>query len=607
MWLLLACTDYAIGSKTPGFDSGDGADSPPVDSVGADSEGGEETGAIGETDNPCPDTGAFDPIVSVSAVEVDPDATDPVCSDVGDVSWEMQVEWTYPLADFVMGPVAAPNGGRPGASVFVDTEGYMVEVDGRDGSEIQRLRMIVPNGTNDDGSTPAVNDIDGDGDIDFVAPTVPFVHVVDSGAGTEQVFDATPTSGYAFDDEVVQFADVDLDGAAEVVLAASVFELDGTRLASTVNCQGTQTFVTDLDGDWFPEWVNTDGIFDARDGSGTSFDGSLGTPMYLYGAPIDAGGATVVLSRDRETWARVSIDGTFSTTPLAGSAQGLVAVGDVDGDKIPDAVMRDVARSLVVVMDADGNESQSWSFDGMELQAGGTSLADLDADGVYEIIVLRLSGVTILSGLSGEILAEIEGVGSAARDSAPLVLDVDGDGSAEIVVSGTGADFTGQLVAIGPTSGRWARTRPIWNQLAYDAASVHDDGTLAPFAEPGWQGLKAFRAQPGRDGALPDLSVELRASEMEVVCVGVLTVATFRVRNLGSEDAPAGAIVRLSGWDGATLTTLLEETVPEGIPVGHQVEVTWTGPLTAERLLAEVVPAGEECDPFDNQDEVEAP
>ncbi len=67
--------------------------------------------------------------------------------------------------------------------------------------------------------------------------------------------------------------------------------------------------------------------------------------------------------------------------------------------------------------------------------------------------------------------------------------------------------FTGaRVVVLAPATGRWGRTRASWIQLAYDAASVRDDGTLVRLGTPGWQGLKAFRAQPGRDGELPDLA-----------------------------------------------------------------------------------------------------
>lgn len=596
MLLLAGCIEYGIDGKADPFDTAAPVDSwAPVESTDS---GAADSGTAVDTEDSCPDTGAA-ATVEVSDVETDPDAGEPVCSDLGAVDWHLVVEWSTPLSAFAMGPVAAPNAGRPGASVFVDSDGAMIELDGRDGTELQRVQLLIPDGSNDDGSMPTVADVDGDGDLDFAAPSVPFVHVVDTGTGGATWFDATPSSGYPFDDEVIQFADVDLDGTPELVMPSGVFELDGTRRAATENFQSTQTFVTDLDGDRFPEWVTATGIWDPRDGTGTPFDAATGTPAYFYGAPIDDGGTgAVVFTRDTKTWSTVRADG--STTTVGGPLQvveGLVAVGDVDGDGEPDVVRVDGLDGRVQVTDAAGSVLREWSLGGV--YSGGVSLADLDADGTYEIVVLHAGGLTILSGVTGEVLADTTDVRTASRDSAPIIADVDGDGSAEIVFAGTQGDGTLAVLAVGPASGRWARARPIWNQLAYDAPMVRDDGTLAPLATPGWQGLRAFRAQPGRDGAFPDLAVSLVVDGADCG----LSEVTVRVRNVGSEEAPAGAEVRLSAWDGSTLDVVLDEALPAAIPAGGQVELTWTGTTSAARLVAEVVPAGPDCDALDDEAE----
>lgn len=604
--LALGCNDYALeGLGASARVNGDEETFQPGDSAGMDSGEEPDSGSVLDTGDPCADSGALNPTVEVSAVEADPDAAEPVCTALGAVDWSMVVKWRTSLPAFAMGMVAAPNQGRAGASVFVDSDGTMIELDGRDGTVIQEVLLVVRTGSGDDGSMPVVADTDGDGDLDFAAPAWGLVNRVDTGTGVIFRFDSSGNDPQSEDDEVIQYADIDLDGSPEVILATAVFAADGTRLTEQATAQFTQMFVTDLNGDSFPEWVNGHGIWDPRDGSGTVFDASVGEGGSFYGAPVDVGGGSVAFSRDTSTWAVVEADGTVASTVsgAGGRLRGLVAVGDVDGDGSPDIVRIESQRTRVAVTEATGRETRSWAFDEGDLAGGGLSLADLDADGVYEIIVLRPSGLSVLSGLTGEVLAETTEVGTAARDSAPIIADIDGDGSAEIVALASSGTSAGEVVALGPATGRWARTRPIWNQLAYDAAAVRDDGTLVRFGTPGWLGLQAFRAQPGRDGELPDLAVSLSATDGEV-CDEPAVLVRVGVRNIGSADAPAGALLRLSTWDGIARSVLVEQVLPDAIPPGKRVTLTWQGPLDAAGLIAEIVPVGQECDSLDDEAEL---
>ncbi len=81
------------------------------------------------------------------------------------------------------------------------------------------------------------------------------------------------------------------------------------------------------------------------------------------------------------------------------------------------------------VFDSPGH-SEAWG------PAGGMSMADLDADGRYEVIHWSENGLRILEGATGSVLAENVDVTTRALASEPVIADVDGDGSAEIVITG---------------------------------------------------------------------------------------------------------------------------------------------------------------------------
>ena len=73
-------------------------------------------------------------------------------------------------------------------------------------------------------------------------------------------------------------------------------------------------------------------------------------------------------------------------------------------------------------------------------------------------------------------------------------------------VDGQGAQ--NRLFVVGPATGRWARTRPVWHELAYDITSVRDDGVIISFPYPSWSTYNAFRAQPAHDGLHPDRVID---------------------------------------------------------------------------------------------------
>ncbi|MFZ5475353.1 MAG: FG-GAP repeat domain-containing protein [Myxococcota bacterium] len=298
------------------------------------------------------------------------------------------------------------------------------------------------------------------------------------------------------------------------------------------------------------------------------------------------------------------------------SEDTIMAFGDVNGDGNPEICAG--AQGSLQVVDL-GDRRVLWSAPHNEYYSatGGCAMADLDADGRYEVVDWGEHGLFLRDGSTGEVLASREDIATAAFNVAPIIADVDDDGSAEIVVAGgypAEGDWPHQswLWVFGPASGRWARTRPVWNQMAYDVTSIRDDGIINSFPFANWDTYNSFRAQPAHDGEHPDLVIAGTDACADVCAEGGTIRLAVQVSNPGSVDAFAGSIVRLYTWTEATglrvvAETALEETVPAGESAeGVVLELPYTD--WGDRQVLEVVGThDDECDWVNNREEVYIP
>ena len=143
----------------------------------------------------------------------------------------------------------------------------------------------------------------------------------------------------------------------------------------------------------------------------------------------------------------------------------------------------------------------------------GATLFDFDQDGRNEIVYRDQTDLRIIDGSNNpganpnEIRATFNNVKSGTLREYPVIADIDGDGQAEIVVTGgDGIANTVNGISVGNQNGyvrvfktngsAWAPARKVWNQYGYNAVYVYEDLTIPRYS------ISPVTAFAGPDGLL---------------------------------------------------------------------------------------------------------
>ncbi|MDR2954981.1 MAG: VCBS repeat-containing protein [Prevotella sp.] len=338
---------------------------------------------------------------------------------------------------------------------------------------------------------PLAGDVDNDGKIEIVtAGTTSNGYLA---AGLLYIFDdqlavkytINLNSGLNLISNAYSMADVDGDGYAEIYVCA----VDGYLYKYSHNKQAyngsnysfekkvqhatsqqyyyCQPMIADFNGDGFPEIVVLDKIFDANT-LDLLVDGNVkGTGDLGYGAGHAA-----------------------TNTSSSNSLTSIMAIGDIDGDGFPELLAGSTAYKITIASRTNPSLNsftaykQADTTGRSEIGDGATAIADMDLDGMLDVVVSRRVGtngvaIYIWNPRTGEIINQNivnnlyvypkNGVYGPFGPSLPFIGDIDGDGKPEVVVishsngttSGGGMvtayDFeSGQLTK--KTTGNWPLT-----------------------------------------------------------------------------------------------------------------------------------------------------
>jgi hypothetical protein len=312
------------------------------------------------------------------------------------------------------------------------------------------------------GGAIALADVDNDGDVEIIAGRL----LLDHQGQVLQNFDAGAGDIY-FGGNASLPADLDDDGDLEIVLGQAAYHHDGTPLYVAENVEPGMFVVADIDDDGLPEVVHTniDGI--------NTFEHD-GTITFLGARPGGAGQGV-------SNWIRPG------------------AVHDFDGDMVSEYAQGAGASLLVL----EGDMSIVWAAAVVdETGAAGATAFDFLGDGSPEAMYADEHSLFVYDGAGAALLQVPRSSGTGYEY--PIVVDVDNDGSAEILVVSNegwmGAQTAPALQVIRDVDDRWIQARRIWNQHAYHVTNVREDGTIPPFEPPHWEQLNTFRTNAQIEG-----------------------------------------------------------------------------------------------------------
>lgn len=191
----------------------------------------------------------------------------------------------------------------------------------------------------------------------------------------------------------------------------------------------------------------------------------------------------------------------------------------------------------------------------------GCSVFDLDSDGADDVLIGDEQYFYILDGRTGAVRFRDDARSSATAGDTPMVADLDGDGSVEIIVpSACGSCDHDVAIRVYSNINRdWPPGSPIWPSATWSGTSMFVDGSIPRTPEPSWLTTKVWRGQPETMITGWDLRPEIRdscASSCDPE-VGRVTLA-LRLANLGPQELQRGAPVAVYGLGQDGTPSLLE-------------------------------------------------
>jgi hypothetical protein len=346
---------------------------------------------------------------------------------------------------------------------------------------------------------PAVGDIDGDGVAEIVTAHygngfMGYLAAYENDGSLKWVGDEIQTGFHA-----IALADLDNDGDVEIMIGGHVADHEGNEIftSTSVATSMQTTIAADLDGDQDLEVIQ--GPF------AWHHDGS---PYYAVEdlsrghsavADLDEDGLPEVLVMGDKGVTVLEHDGTVKVKdakPMANPGGWYwqpPAIHDMDGDGAPEIALG--TTDLYGVVEADLTVAWTAPVTDSSGFAGGTAfdfLGSGTAQGVYAD-----EATLFVFDADGQVLTQSPR-SSATQIEFPVVVDVDADDSAEMVVVSNeiqGAQTQPAVQVIRDKEDRWVPARRIWNQHSYHVTNVREDGTIPQFEAPSWESFNTYRTQ----------------------------------------------------------------------------------------------------------------
>jgi hypothetical protein len=418
--------------------------------------------------------------------------------------------------------------------------------------------------------SPALADMNGDGD-----PEVIFGHLILDAATGGLIARGEGGRGYHDDyfNSGYQSVPVDFngDGQQVVVAGSDIYDYSGQTICSTGYPDGYPA-IADLDGDGEGEFVVTGNEYVRLFEADCSLIAEWETEGYGAGGPS--------------------------------------TIADFDGDGEPEITVADKSRFSLYEVDG----TLIWSIETTEKSSGATasSVFDFDGDGAAEVVYADEVALWVLDGQTGAVMLEDNSHTSGTVHEYPIIVDVDGDGSTEIVV--TNSEATSGVYVVGEANNAWVGARFLWNQHAYNIVNVNGNLGIPSQPQLNWPTFNNFRQ--GAPGSMnPQGASDLVPIEGDVCqqwCGSDVFIVT-QAANYGVLRAGPNTRISLYGEDAYGSRTILGAS-PFGVPLhpgattdGRMFTVDVETLALYEKVFVHIddTAVSNECDETDNEYEVD--
>jgi hypothetical protein len=172
--------------------------------------------------------------------------------------------------------------------------------------------------------------------------------------------------------------------------------------------------------------------------------------------------------------------------------EGYPLIGNIDDDPHPEIVFLEKQEYSPMYIycwryTTQGGLTTVWRYEHNDTSGQtGITLFDFNQDNIMEIVYRDSQSLRIINGNTSSphnIFSRRMAAGTGCEY--PIVADVNGDGSAEIIATGL-LDQSANLPGHGAIHmfgcpGNWSPARPVWNQYMYHVTNVNEDLTIPTF------------------------------------------------------------------------------------------------------------------------------